>query len=139
MSTASDLMNMPSIDKRMNINTFILVAGFVLTMIMTGSGMLWTYAQVTGQVNQNTRSFMEYRAATDPRITRLESDTRQIDNLAYRVSAAEGTSASISKALEDLKAAVADQSGDLKLVREILQRLDRQASPASFSPTLAVQ
>lgn len=129
-------MNLPPVKKEWNINTFILVAGFVLTLVMTGVGMLWTYAQSAGQIANNTKAIADYRTATDTRVSQLEADTRQLDNLAYRVTAAEGASAQISRSLDGLKEAVSEQSGDLKLMREILQRLERQSSPTSFSPTV---
>ncbi|MGV8865203.1 MAG: hypothetical protein ACOH2T_29205 [Pseudomonas sp.] len=133
---ASAAMNLPPIDKKMNINTIIMVAGFALTFMMTIGGMVWTSSQLAGQISSNTKMIMDYRATTDSRIAAIEADTRQIDNLAYRINAAEGANIAVSKSLEDLKAAVSEQSGDLKLVREILQRLDRQSSPTSFSPTV---
>lgn len=142
MRESSNTMNLPPIKKEWNVNTFIIVAGFVLTLVMTGGGMLWTSAQLAGQINQNTRAIQDYRSATDTRISKLEADTRQIDNLAYRIQAAETASASVSRVLDDLKSAVAEQSGDIKLVKEILTRIEasqRQSSPASFRPLSAAQ
>lgn len=133
-TSASETMHIPPIKKEWNINTLIAVAGFFLTLAMTGGGMLWTYGQFTYQIGQNTKTIGDYRAATDLRIAKLETDTRQIDNLAYRLSAAEGVNERVSRVLDELQAAVAEQSGDLRVVREILQRIERQstAQPAAL-------
>ncbi|MGD9481517.1 hypothetical protein [Shinella sp. G-2] len=49
---------------------------------------------------------------------------RKIDNLAYRIAAAEQTTASTAAAIKDLQALVSAQSEDIKVIKEILQRIE---------------
>lgn len=61
---------------------------------------------------------------TEERFRSLEGEVRKIDNLAYRIAAAEQTTASTAAAIKDLQALVSAQSGDIKVIREILQRIE---------------
>ncbi|MGD9478783.1 hypothetical protein [Shinella sp. G-2] len=54
----------------------------------------------------------------------LEGEVRKIDNLAYRIAAAEQMMASTAAAIKGLQALVSAQSGDIKVIREILQRIE---------------
>lgn len=127
-------MHIPAPKAEWNINTIISVAGFALTL----AGGVYAYGQLTSQVGFTASELASYKAATDVRLTGVETAVRQIDNLAYRMSAAENVNAGVSRALDDLQAAVSDQSGDIKLMREILQRIERQETPARYSPTAAI-
>jgi hypothetical protein len=49
---------------------------------------------------------------------------RQYDNLAYRITVQEQGSQTLARSVEELKAAVNSQSADLRVIREILTRLD---------------
>lgn len=128
-------MNIPPIKRDWNINTIISGVGFVITLATMAIG----YGQFTERMEQGQREFAAYKLATDTRIVALEGMSRQMDSLGFRMSAAESTNATITKSLADLQAAVATQSGDLKVVREILQRIDRLSSPAVYSPLAAVE
>lgn len=131
----SEAMHIPPPKKEWNINTVISVAGFCLTL----AGGVYAYGQLTSQVGYTEEQLASYRAATDARVAAIEQSTRQIDALAFRLTAAESTNAAISRGLADLQAAVSQQSGDIRVVREILQRIERQATPASFTPVAASQ
>lgn len=61
---------------------------------------------------------------TEERFRSIESEVRKIDGLAFRVAATEQSAASTSAAIKDLQALVSAQSGDIKVIREILQRLE---------------
>jgi hypothetical protein len=132
---ASDEMHIPPPRKEWNINTIISVAGFFLTL----AGGVYAYGQLTSQVAYTEEQLAAYKTATDLRVAAIELSTRQIDALAFRLTAAESTNATISKGLADLQAAVSQQSGDIRVVREILQRIERQAAPATFSPMASTQ
>lgn len=129
-------MHIPPVKREWNINTLISVAGFVIMLGTMAAG----YGRFTERMDGNQADFVEYKAATDVRIASIEAATRQIDALAFRLTAAESTNAAISRGLADLQAAVSQQSGDIRVVREILQRIERQATPASsFMPLTASQ
>ncbi|WP_037460753.1 hypothetical protein [Sinorhizobium fredii] len=61
---------------------------------------------------------------TDERFRGLEAEVRKIDNLTYRVTITEQSTATITTAIKDLQTLLNQQSGDLKVVREILQRIE---------------
>lgn len=61
---------------------------------------------------------------TEERFRSIESEVRKIDGLAFRVAATEQSAASTAAAIKDLQALVSAQSGDIKVIREILQRLE---------------
>lgn len=123
-------MNIPPIKREWNINTLVSLGGFLLLL----GGLLWTTAQRDRDLTVVVESLAEFKVETNGRLAALEGLPRQIDNLTFRLGAAESNNASIAKSLADLQTAVAQQSGDLKVVREILQRIERQSSPASFTP-----
>lgn len=132
---ASEAMHIPPPKKEWNVNTVISVAGFCLTL----AGGVYAYGQLTSQVGYTELQLSAYRAATDARVAAVELATRQIDVLALRLTAAETTNSTIARGLDDLQAAVSQQSGDIRVVREILQRIERQAAPASFTPLASTQ
>lgn len=123
-------MQIPPVKRELNINTVISVAGFGIMLASMAVG----YGRFTEQMMQTTAELSAYKAATDLRIAKLETDTRQLDNLAFRMSAAETSNAAVTRALGDLQSAVANQSGDIKVIREILVRIEQQSTPASFTP-----
>lgn len=128
-------MQIPPVKRELNINTVISVVGFGIMLASMAVG----YGRFTEQMMQTTAELSAYKAATDLRIAKLETDTRQLDNLAFRMSAAETSNAAVTRALGDLQSAVANQSGDIKVIREILVRIEQQSTPASFTPLAAIQ
>lgn len=134
-SEASVEMHMPPIKPELNINTLISLAGFALTL----AGGVYAYSQFTSQVIFTSQELAAYKAATDVRITAVELATRQFDRLEFRVGAAEDSNASISRGLDDLQSAVANQSGDIRVIVEIVKRLEDNATPTSFTPLVSSQ
>jgi hypothetical protein len=129
-----DEMNLPPVKREWNINTIISLAGFVLTL----AGGVYAYGQLTLQVGYTSQELAAYRAATDVRITAVELAARQFDRLEFRIGAAEDSNASIARGLDDLQSAVANQSGDIRVIVEIVKRLEDNATPASFTPLAAI-
>lgn len=131
-------MNIPPVKRELNTNTIIQLVTFVILL----GGMVWTTAQRDADLTTLRRDFTEYRVAhdqvhkdrlatvsgiearTDARLSALEVAIRKLDNLEYRVTVVEQGSANLGKAVEELKAAVNNQSADLRVIREILTRQD---------------
>lgn len=67
----------------------------------------------------------------EERFRSIEGEVRKIDNLTYRIAAAEQTTATTAASIKDLQTLVAAQSGDIKVIREILQRLEAGQKSAS--------
>ncbi|QHG70141.1 hypothetical protein [Ensifer adhaerens] len=63
-------------------------------------------------------------ARNEERFRSLESEVRKIDNLSYRLTITEQSSTSTAAAIKDLQSLVSQQSGDLKVIKEILQRVE---------------
>lgn len=63
-------------------------------------------------------------ARNEERFRLLESEVRKIDNLSYRLTITEQSSTSTAAAIKDLQSLVSQQSGDLKVIKEILQRVE---------------
>ncbi len=63
-------------------------------------------------------------ARNEERFRSLESEVRKIDNLSYRLTVTEQSSTSTAAAIKDLQSLVSQQSGDLKVIKEILQRVE---------------
>jgi len=65
---------------------------------------------------------------TEERFRSLEADGRKatsmLENLSYRVTVTEQTTTSTATAIKELQNLVSQQAGDIKVVREILQRIE---------------
>lgn len=66
--------------------------------------------------------FDERLKGNESEIGRIKSD---LGTIVYRVSTNESATNSVIKTMSDVQAAQAQQAGDLRLIREILQRLER--------------
>jgi len=63
-------------------------------------------------------------ARTDERFKTIEGEVRKIERIDYRLTVTEQTSNSTASAIKELQSTLSETSGDLKVVREILQRLE---------------
>lgn len=110
-------MHIPPVKKELNTNTFIQVGGFVILL----GGLLWTTAQRDRDLSTVTTDV----ARIDQRTTTLEATARRFENLEYRVTVQEQGAQALTRAVEELKAALANQSADLRVIREIVTRIDQ--------------
>ena len=121
----------PALRYELNLNTIVQLVGFAL--------LLWAGGQGWGDLNTRVKALEDQSAKEEQRVSNVESDVRKYDNLLYRITVVEQANASVAKSLEDLKSSVSDLSGDTKVMREILQRLESKASPAMLRPSIAQQ
>lgn len=63
-------------------------------------------------------------ARTDERFKAIEGEVRKIERLDYRLTVTEQTSNTTANAIKELQSTLSETSGDLKVVREILQRIE---------------
>lgn len=63
-------------------------------------------------------------AKDEERFRNIENEVRKIDQLTYRLTVQEQGAANLTKSVEELKVTVNGQASDLRVIREILQRLD---------------
>lgn len=131
-------MRAPELKYEVNITTVIALIGLVVTF----GGMIWAGGQFHQSVNDLDNRFRSWvvtheqlhkdrlaqvsasDARMDTRLGALEGQVRQIDNLTYRITVQEQGAVTLSQSVNELKQAVASQSADLRVIREILTRLD---------------
>ena len=111
-------MQLPRAKNEVNVNTVITIVGFLVTI--AGGGAAWGTAQA------NIATLTNSQSALDVRVTAAEGVTSRLVNLEYRVTVAEQANTNLARAVDELRAAVAHQSADIKVVREIVTRMDRQ-------------
>ena len=111
-------MQLPRAKNEVNVNTIITIVGFLLTI--AGGGVAWGTAQA------NIATLTNSQSALDVRVTAAEGVTSRLVNLEYRVAVAEQANTNLARAVDELRAAVANQSADIRVVREIVTRMDRQ-------------
>ncbi len=121
-----------------NLNTFIQI--FTLISMTVGGVAIWVDKSRDIEDLQAWRASHEtlhkdrlvevkaMEARVEERFRGLEADSRkvasQVDNLAYRVTVTEQTTTSTAMAIKELQSLVSQQAGDIKVVREILQRIE---------------
>lgn len=83
----------------------------------------------------------EYRAnmaKLEERVKGTEKDIGKIDNLQYRLTVAEQSTATTATAMKELQDSLNDMNGDIRVMREILQRLDNVNGRRAEKQTSAV-
>lgn len=131
-------MRAPQMKYEVNITTVIALIGLFITF----GGMIWAGGQFHQSVNDLDNRFRSWvttheqlhkdrlaqvsasDARMDTRIGALEATSRQIDNLTYRLTVQEQGAVTLSQSVNELKQSVNSQSADIRVIREILTRLD---------------
>lgn len=102
----------------LNINTVIVLAGFVFTWGVTYATMTIGLSNSAGDIS-----------IIDRRVADLESATRTLDNHELRLTAVEVQARDTSNAMRSVEQSLNSLAADLRVTREILERLERsQAS-----------
>lgn len=132
-------MQRPAFKYEFNLTTIAAVIGIV--------GSIWfaseRYSKLESQVmrldeeasdwRNNHMSYhrermQEVTAATtryDERLKRLEDASREFDRMEYRLTVQEQGTTSLTAAVAELRQTINDQSGDIRLIREIVQRIEK--------------
>lgn len=114
-------MNRPTVKNEVNLSTMALVMG----MFVTVAGFVYSVGQFTAQVDDLKGLVL----ADATRIATVEGSNRDMaakyDNLAYRTTVVEQHLAAHDKVLSELKDVLASQSADIRVIREIVSRLDK--------------
>lgn len=119
-----------------NLNTLVLISGIFIGVGTTGItwGVFATRLEnadiktsdwiTRHEALHRERSVMVLNADTrlDQRILTLEGESRKIENLAYRMTVAEQSNLTTSKSIERLTDTVNNQSTDIRVMREIIER-----------------
>lgn len=123
-----------------NINTVVQVVG--LALIFAGGVGVWRDTQnrvgnleewrdehersVQALIAQEAAALAALTARADAAVASIRDLGTQVDRNGYRVAGLEAKSPVVDETLKELQRAIADQSGDLKVIREILQRLEKR-------------
>jgi len=128
----------PTWENKWNLTTVVALVMFAAT----AGGWFYTSGQFTSSVAEMGRKYDVWisnheqlhkdrnievssnSARADQRIVALESGVSKIENLTYRLTVQEQGSANLSRSVEELKATVNNQSADIRVMLEILKRLD---------------
>ncbi len=103
-----------------NLNTIIQVV--TLVGMAAGGVMLWTNRSRDVDELQKWRIEAEQSGKDlNLRVGKVES---LVDNLAYRMQAGEQSAAATAGAIKEVQTTLNVQSGDLRVVKEILQRIE---------------
>jgi uncharacterized coiled-coil protein SlyX len=109
-------MRVPTLKNEFNLNTFVLLVGLV-----------FTFGKVfydVGQAASDIGAIVAGNAHRDAKIVALEQDTRQLDNLAYRMAVQEQGTTTLSRSVEELKNTMNTLGADIRVMKEILTRQD---------------
>lgn len=124
-------MTRPTWKNEINITTVIALAMFVIAV----GGIVLQHGRFTQRVEQwigahedlHKNRLAESTASNarlDERIKAVEAETRSLDNLRYRMTVQEQERAADSKIQEDTRKELSQLTSDIRLIREILTRLD---------------
>lgn len=119
-----------------NLNTVIALCGFA--GLFVAWGIAWGEQSTTNKnqdekIEKIDRKFTEQistgsaerkqtDARFDERIRGVETEVRKIDNITYRITVQEQSTATLAKSVEDIKNSITTLASDVRVVREILQR-----------------
>lgn len=119
-----------------NLNTLVLIGGIVVGLASTA--FTWgTFANRLENADAKTQEWITRHenlhrerqsqvqnadTRMDQRILTLESESRKIENLSYRMTIAEQSNINTSKSIERLTDTVNQQSTDIRVMREIIER-----------------
>lgn len=101
----------------MNLNTVVVLIGFA------GGFVAWGYTLSELQTGRAANAANIERLTTDVR--RLDEQSRRLDNHELRIGAVERQATESMSALRAVESAINSLASDMRLTREILERLER--------------
>lgn len=149
-------MKLPERENKVNWNTAISALGFAVVVAV----YLVSFGEFRAQVFESNRSLesltsniedwrvahMEYHreragelsganARVDQRITGLENRMQDLATLTHRVTVVEQGAASLTKSVAELTSAMSTISGDIRVIRESILRLERENMQTDYNPS----
>lgn len=111
-------MRAPTARYEVNVNTIIQIVGFVA--MIAGLGVTW--GQMSGRIDEQERTVMRHGT----NIESLREEAAKIDNLSYRVTVTEQAQSQLTRSVEELKALVNTQGADIRVIREVVSRVEKK-------------
>lgn len=118
-------MQMPRIENKVNWTTVIAAASFLLTI----AGLVYVAGQFTARTEGLQTEFTRATARTEARLDNLEVTARSLENLAYRVTLIEQSSANTIALLNDMRDRLASQGADIRVIRDTMPRAEGSSAP----------
>lgn len=138
--TGNRQMQFPKRDRdfKWNLNTVIQL--ITLSVMLIGGVTVWVNTQRDvddliswriGHENYHKERLAELKAGdarSEERIRGIEADVRKLtsqsENMTYRLTVVEQSSANVTQSIKELQAQMSQSSGDIKVIKEILQRIE---------------
>ena len=125
-------------DFKWNLNTIIQLV--TLAVMLIGGVTVWVNTQRdvndliswrNGHESYHKERLRELKvgdARTEERFRGIEADVRKLtsqsENMTYRLTVVEQSSANVAQSIKELQAQMSQSSGDIKVIKEILQRIE---------------
>lgn len=109
-----------------NLNTVVILLGFVSGI--AAWGMTWERLTANQQVHAENIDKL------DKRVTTLEASMRLLDNHELRITGVEKQAAEAATSMRAVESTLNNLSSDMRLVREILQRLEENGRGTRRTP-----
>lgn len=122
MGLEDEAMELPKRAQKLDWNLNTIIQLVTLFGMCIGGVTIWVNKGRDIEELQKWRSAMEARS--EERFRSIEGEVRKIDNLAYRVASTEQSTTSTASVIKDLQGLLSQQAGDLKVIKEILQRVE---------------
>lgn len=128
---AEHRMTRPTWKNEWNVTTLVALFG----VAAMGGGWLWTWSATTTRVSNWIAAHEELHknrladttaanARFDERIKSVEMESRSLENIRYRLTVQEQGATNLARTVDELRQAIAQQNSDIRLIREIVTRLD---------------
>lgn len=119
------MANLPTVKNEINYTTVLAILGII--------GVFWNasanYTKLSTEALQmKARQEENYKDTTALRVF-VESQSHQLDNLLYRMSVQEGATKDLTSSTSDLNKTINNATSDIRLIREILTRMESEQSP----------
>lgn len=116
-------MRLPTVENKVNWTTLAVIFSICATV----GGMVYSHGQFTQRMDSNERAQDASNARTDAKIEQLSEDNKKLENLTYRMTLVEQNHLGLTRTLDNLNASISAQGADIRVIREILNRIDPKA------------
>jgi uncharacterized protein (UPF0335 family) len=124
----------PVVKNEINLNTLALAVGLALSV----GGFVYSTGQFTASVGELSRNMATmqstiatWQAKTDARLDSAELGLNRYESMNYRLGKQEEAAVAIADSVQELKDKLSAQGTDLRVIREILTRIDKNQTQNS--------
>lgn len=115
---------------KINLNTYVAVGGFLLTLIVMIFGGGAALSKIDTRITGNTTAIDTLRT----RVGVVESLQRSVDNHELRLTSVEAQGRASAEGIRAVENSMNQLSSDIRVVREILQRLESKSDADRRGP-----